>query len=139
MAKHALSAANHRAKGYVEHIFAELVSIPHLIERENFSLDVLLIREEQVWCKDGRGSWRRKGWSLTDRRLIEVVQQITFRTPADFRALLPTGLPLEFTVKDVARGLHQPEYIAGKMMFCLRAMSAVQLIGKRGRAYLYSL
>jgi hypothetical protein len=126
-------------KGYVEHIFMELVSIPHLIERDNFSLDVLLIREEQVWCQDGRGSWRRKGWSLTDRRLIDVVHQITFRTPDDFRALLPPDLPPEFTVKDVARGLHQPENIAGKMMFCLRAMNAVQLVGKKGRAYLYSI
>jgi hypothetical protein len=126
-------------KGYVEHIFAELVSIPHLIERDNFSLDVLLIREEQVWCQDGRGSWRRKGWSLTDRRLIDVVKQVTFRTSDDFRALLPGNLPPEFTVKDVARGLRQPENIAGKMMFCLRAMNAVQLIGKKGRAYLYSI
>jgi hypothetical protein len=126
-------------KGYVEHIFSELVSIPHLIERDNFSLDVLLIREEQVWCQDGRGSWRRKGWSVMDRRLIDVVQQITFRTANEFCALLPPDLPPEFTVKDVARGLHQPENIAGKMMFCLRAMNAVQLVGKKRNAYLYSL
>jgi hypothetical protein len=126
-------------KGTIEHIFTELVSIPHLIERDNFSLDVLMIREEQVWLKDGRGSWRRKGWSVMDRRLIDVVQQVTFSTPADFRALLPNNLPAEFTVKDVARGLRQPDYIAGKMLFCLRAMNAITLIGKKGRAYLYSL
>src|SRR5687767_11161076 len=43
-------------RGYVEHIFSELVSIPHLIERENFSLDVLLISEEEIRCHDGKGS-----------------------------------------------------------------------------------
>src|SRR5450432_1201517 len=51
-------------RGTVYHLFPELVSFPSLIHHPNLSLEVLLIREEQVWLDDGQGSWRRKHWSI---------------------------------------------------------------------------
>lgn len=126
-------------RGYVEHIFAEMVSIPNLICRENFSVEVLLTREEEIRCQDGKGSWRRKGWSIIDRRLVSVVGQRTFNTPGDFRTLLPADLPDEFTVRETARCAGLPVFLAGKMLFCLREMGAVKQVGKKGNAYLYSL
>jgi hypothetical protein len=78
-------------RGCVEYIFSELVSIPHLLARETFSLEVLLTREEEIRRNDGQGSWRRKGWSIIDRRLLDVVQRIPLTTMDDFRALLPSA------------------------------------------------
>jgi hypothetical protein len=47
-------------RGAVEGVFEELVRIPHLLANENFSLDVLLTREEEVRRLQARpGSWRR--------------------------------------------------------------------------------
>jgi hypothetical protein len=126
-------------KGYVEHIFEVLTAIPHLIERENFSLEILLTREEEIRCHDGKGSWRRKGWSILDRRLLEVVKQVTLTTPADFLTLLPADLPDPFTVRQLSRSIGQPPRIAQKMCYCLREMHVIHQIGKHGNAFLYSL
>lgn len=125
-------------RGHAAHIFSELVSIPHLIERENFTLHVLLISEEEIRCQDGKGSWRRKGVSIIDRRLIAVQQQITLATLDDFRAMLPTTLPDPFTVRDISRAIRQPTYIASKMVYCLRTMNVIHQVGKKGNAFLYT-
>jgi hypothetical protein len=125
-------------KGYIEQIFSELVSFPTLIEQENFSLEVLLTREEQIWRNDGQGSWRRKGWSVTDRRLLEVMRNVRFNTKEDFCALIPESVLPEFTIKELAKGLKQPIRIANDMTYCLRTMGAIKQVGTKGRAYLYA-
>lgn len=125
-------------RGCLEHIFTELVSIPHLCSRDTFSLEVLLTREEEIRWNDGQGSWRRKGWSIRDRRLLEVVQQVTLATPDDFRALLPPGLPQPFSNRELAGALGQPLYVAQKMTYCLQRMGALEFVGKQGLAHLFS-
>jgi hypothetical protein len=57
----------------IVNVFEELVSIPTFLLHKNFSLEVILIREEEIRRQDGRGSWRRRGWSSVDRKLVEVV------------------------------------------------------------------
>jgi hypothetical protein len=88
---------------------------------------------------DGEGSWRRGGWSIVDQRLIEVVDRVVLSSPVDFRALLPPDLPDPFTTRDMADALGERVNLMGKMAFCLRKMDAVEMVGRRGRAYLYSL
>jgi hypothetical protein len=84
-------------RGTVYHIFPEFVGLPGLAAHPHFSLEVLLIHEEQIWRDDGLGSWRRRRWSIYDRRLLEVVGSLTLAGPADFGALLPSDLPEPFT------------------------------------------
>jgi len=124
-------------RGQWEHVFVELVRIPLLALHPNFTLEVVLTREEEIQALDGRGSWRRKGWSIYDRRLIGVVERRTFSAAADYLALLPPGLPHPFTTRDLARGMGQPRYLAQKMVYCLREMGALRPAGKRGKSYLY--
>ena len=127
---------------HIEHLFSELVTFPRLITNPHFSLEVLFIREEEVWSTaptQQRRSWRRKGWSRYDRRLMEVVDRRLLRTPADFRALLPATLAQPFTNKDLALALKHPRYIAQQITYCLREMGAIRLVGKRGRMLLYSI
>lgn len=124
-------------RGQLMHVFEELVRIPGLIASPNFSLEVLFIREEELRQKDGRGSWRRKGWSIFDRRLVEVVDRAVFQTPADFQDLLPPGLPAPFTTRDLARAAGLPLYLARKMAYCLREMDMIHISGKRGHSLLY--
>ncbi len=126
------------SQGCIEHIFHELVSIPHLVMHPNFELEVLITREEEIRRDDGQGSWRRKGWSIVDRRLIEVLDHHLFETPADFLSLLPADLAQPFTNRTLAQSLHQRQSIAQKMTYCLTRMGALQTIGKEGRARLFS-
>jgi hypothetical protein len=123
--------------GQVREIFQELVRIPKLMQHPNLTLEVILMREEIVWREDGRGSWRRKGRSIADRRLLEVMSRIVFTGPDDFRVLIPNTLPQVFTVRDLAKMSEQPRYLAGKMAYCLREMGVIELAGKHGRALAY--
>ena len=119
-------------------LFPELVSIPAFMTHPNFSLEVLLIVEEEIRIDDGRGSWRRKRQSLGDHRLVEVRERHVFHTPADLFDVLPAGLPREFTTKDIADLCGRPRWIAQKTAYCLREMEAIHVVGKRGNALVYT-
>jgi hypothetical protein len=120
-------------------IFTELVYITQLVKQNNFSIEVLLIREELILVKDGRGSRRRKGWSILDRRLIEVLNTRTFSHPDDYLEFLPAGIKVPFTVNEVARELGCPRNTARKMLYALREIGLLKMVGKSGNAFLYQV
>ncbi len=122
-----------------EHVFLELVRIPRLLNHPNLTLELLLTRQEEVRCNDGRGSWRRKGWSISDHRLLEIVDRRVFSGPEDFHALLPESLPHTFTSKDLASACQIPTYLAQKMAYSLRIMGLLEIKRRRGRSYLYEI
>ncbi len=131
-------------RGRVDQLFAELVSFPDLVAHPNFTLEILMTREEEILRPAGRGngrraSWRRKGWEICDRRLLDVVDQVVLASPADFLRFLPETLPRSFTSRDLAVATGQSLYLAQKITYCLRKMGAIESAGKRGGALLYTL
>jgi hypothetical protein len=126
-------------RGKVEDVFWELVSFPELLLSPNFSLEVLLIQEEEVRRYGGKRKWWRRGWVTEERRLLEVVQRRLFETPTDIRALLPMGLKEPFATKDLAGAISSRRKLAQKMAYCLRKMGVIERVGKRGRANLYAI
>jgi hypothetical protein len=124
-------------RGRLEHLFLEMVRIPHLVANPSFSLEVLITREEEIRRDDGKGSWRRRGQSIVDRRLIDVIDNHLFASPTDYMSLIPADLPHPFTNQDLATELNIPRYLAAKMTYCLRSMQVLDIIGKRGRWLLY--
>lgn len=124
-------------RGRVEDVFAELVRIPRLLVEESFSLEVVLTREDEVRRYDGERAWRRNGWVIVERRLLEVVEHHVFETPLDLCALLPPDMEEPFTTATMAEALDAPRWLAQKMAYCLRKMGAVTPIGKEGNAILY--
>jgi hypothetical protein len=124
--------------GSIYDIFPELVSLPALIHHPHFSLEVLLIHEEQVWRDDGRGSWRRRRWSIYDRRLLATVTAISLAGAEDFAALLPAELADGFDCRALAQAIGQPLPIAQKMAYSLRHMGLLTVAGKQGNALLYA-
>jgi hypothetical protein len=125
-------------QGTVYHLFPELVGLPTQILHPNFSLEALLIRDEEIWIDDGKGSWRRKHWSIQDRRLVGIERSIVLSTVDDFAALLPANLPDSFDSGELAKAIKQQRALAQKMAYCLRALGVIQVTAKRGRALLYS-
>jgi hypothetical protein len=125
-------------KGRVEDLFHELVYLPSMLMRPNLSLEAMLIHSEEVLIDDGRGSWRRRHWSIHNRRLLKVVSSRIFSAPSDFLSLLPEALPERFTTKDLTEALNLRSNLAQKMAYCLRHMGAIEAAGKRGRRLLYS-
>lgn len=117
-------------------LFAQLVHLSEHATSPGFSLEAC-VRVEEFRVADGRGSWRRGGQSIADRRLLEVVGQRRFDQLADYLCLLPEGLPQPFTVAELAAGLGATRRLAGKMAYTLRRMGALRTEGKRGNALLY--
>ncbi|MBN2228745.1 MAG: hypothetical protein JW779_04055 [Candidatus Thorarchaeota archaeon] len=118
-------------------IFEELVSIPTFLIHSNFSLEIILTKEEEIRRKDGKGSWRRRGWSSIDRRLIEIVDRRVYHEPKDFLHLIPDSLERPFTTSQLAEITGIPRRIAQKMTYCLRKMDVLRTAGKKGNAILY--
>jgi len=117
-------------KGKLVDLFNELIRIPDLIDEENFVLEILMTKEEEIRCKDGKGSWRRKGISIVDRKLVEVVEKVTFSQGKDFLRFLPEDLPENFTNKELAKTLKITVYKARKVTYCLRKMKLIKEVGK---------
>lgn len=126
-------------RGAATDLFRELVSFPGLVRKPNFALELLFVQEEEVRRRDGRGSWRRRGWSIQDRRLLEVEERVLLPFPSGYRALLPSDLPQPFTSRDLREALGLRQRLAGQMAYCLREMAVLDVVGKRGNAYLYRI
>jgi hypothetical protein len=123
-------------KGRLEDLFQELVSIPQLLVNPNFSLEVLMIRGEEVRRYNETRRRVRRRWLIEGRRLLDVVEQRSFGQSADWLRFLPDGLE-SFTTSDLATRMNTGRDLAQKMAYCLREARMIELIGKRGRANLY--
>lgn len=121
-------------KGKLTDLFRELVSFPHLVTRENFSVEVLMTREEEVRCDDGKGSWRRKGFSIKDRKLVDIAERTLFTSERDFLRFLPHNSKEPFTNRKLAKQIDIPVYLARKATYCLRKMGLIERAGKAGKA-----
>lgn len=123
-------------RGRLEDVFLELIRIPHLIDHPNFSIEVLLTREEEVRrFHGGRRNWRRKGWGIEERRLIEVIHSEPIRGLADLRSYLPDKGT--FTSSDVSDHLDIKMHLAQKICYVGRKSGLIIQTGKVGRLYQY--
>lgn len=136
---HTLGKRKSPRRGDIADLFRELVAIPDLIDEPNFELEVLLIHEEEIRRDDGRGSWWRRGYSRWDRKLIEVVESLTFKQRYDFLRFLPAGLAQPFSNKMLAQALGRPVHDIQRMTYCLRKMNVIVPVGKNGNAVLFEV
>jgi hypothetical protein len=124
-------------KGSLLDLFSELVSFPGFLAEDNLGLEVLLTREEEVRHHDPNKAWRRRGWVVEQRRLIDVVETHLFDSPDQLSTLLPPDLPQQFTTADLADALGRPRRLAQQMAYCLREMDLLAQVGRRQRSVLY--
>ena len=123
--------------GSVFQVFPALASIPALLAHPNLTLEVVMTVEEEVRAWNGRGSWRRGGWAILDRRLVDVVQTHAIDSMADLFALLDAHLPERFTTRDVAAAMKSPRRLGQLAAFCFREGGVSEVCGKEGNALVY--
>ena len=124
-------------RGRVEEVFYEMVYAPELASVPGFELDVAMVDAEELWIDDGKGSWRRRRWSIADRRLLSVQERHLFTCPADYLRLLPEDLHGGFTARELAQKSKLSSGLSQKMVYSLRKMGLLEAAGKRGRSNLY--
>ncbi len=124
-------------KGRLTDLFHELVTISDMIGQENFSLEVLFIDEEEVRCADGKGSWKRKGVSIIERKLLRINGKVLLKSNSDYLKVLPNDLKEIFTNKELSEQAKISIRTAREMTYCLKKSKIVQVVGKKKGAYLF--
>jgi hypothetical protein len=124
-------------RGSVHDIFSELVSFPWLLDHPHFSVEVLVTDQEELRRFDGNTNWRRKGWSVVERRLLDVTDRAIILSAADLAAMLPPDLPDPFTTADLAAKAVRPRRLGQQMAYCLREAGVLDMAGKKGNALQY--
>lgn len=117
-------------------IFDKLVAFPSLLAHPNLTLEILLAREDHV-----RGAApvrvRRRTRDPGERRLVEVIERVELRAPADVLDALPE-LPADpFSTRELAALLRCPTVLAQRTVYCMRLMELIEPAGRRGRTPLH--
>ena len=126
-------------RGRLIDVFGELVYLWRLYEFPGFELELLMTHQEEVRCLDGKGSWRRHGQSILDRRLLDVVARIALRSPSDLLQVLPEDLEDPFTNKSLASQLRASVRLTGRVTYCLYKLGILDRVGKVGNAHQYGV
>jgi hypothetical protein len=111
----------------------ELAAIPGLTI-ELALIDVLEQRKE-----DGKGSWRRKGASITGRELAAWHSSVSLSSLKDYYRFLPFAPKEEFTTGELAKKAGISAKLAGKTLYVLSKIGIAKRIGKKGRSFLYKV
>jgi len=124
-------------RGVAADVFKELVSFPGLLINDNFSLELLFVRVEDVRIRNTKRGWRRKEWVTSELRLLEVVDNLVLETAADFTGMVPDAITEPFTTAELAHAVGRSRQLAQRMAYCLRKTGCLVPAGKQGNAVLY--
>lgn len=120
-------------------LFAELVSFPELLTHPHLEIDLVITKEDEIRRHNPDRAWRRKGWVVVERHLLEVVDSMLLQSTTDVTALVPEGLPDPFTTGELAERLGRPRRAGQQMAYCLLKAGLLQTAGKRGNSVLYAV
>jgi hypothetical protein len=133
-----LSVRKSPKRGDLYQLFDELVKATGLIASHNVSVELIFVRSSETKTRDGSGSWRRRGDKTLDRELLEVVSSRSFKTRAQWLALIPRGLEEPFSSASLAAALEVEAEAARKILYCLARAGLLAESGKSGRLKLYA-
>jgi hypothetical protein len=109
------------------------------LSHPNFTLEIALVEEEEVRRPDAKKGWRRGGFVVEERRLVDVLETVELGSAEDLLGLLPEGMPDPFTTADLADGLGRSRHLAQEVAYCLRVSGVVETVGRDRRGILYQL
>ena len=74
---------------------------------------------------------------MYERRLIEVLDHVSFHHPGDFLAAIPSTLEEPFTTADLSKAIGRPRRVAQKIAYCLREMGALAVVDRKREGIRY--
>ena len=118
-------------------VFDKLVAFPSLLTHPNLTIEVLLLREDHI-RRPAPTTKRRRTRDPGERRLVEVLDRVSLRTPEDILTALPALPPEPFSTRELAALLRCSTVVAQRTLYCLRTIGIVEAAGKRGRTPLHA-
>lgn len=108
-------------KGALQQLFAELVSMPTLLDHPNLSIETVLIDVVKVQDVDPTARRGRGGFRTVDRRIETIHSTHRFTSMDDvYHAFVPLGLPSRFTTADLATAAGVSRPVAQQMAYCFK-------------------
>lgn len=113
----------------------ELYRIRRYLSHPSFRLRVILLDCDEYKKRTGGGHRSER----CERIPYALAEDLSFSSPADYAAFLPSGLGEPFTSLELAKALRTSRETAGTLLLLLHDLGVVRRIGRKGRAYLYRL
>lgn len=119
--------------GRVFELYHELGRIQPCLLHPNLTIQVLLLEVEELRYPGGG----RRGYQRWDWEPLALLGEVVLHTPADYRQLLPPGLPDPFPFAALHKGSRLTERTARRGLSALCRAGVVERAGQEGRRILY--
>jgi len=126
-------------RGSTWDIFSELIHAPELPLSPNLVIEIVLVDAAEKRISDGKGSWRRQGVSIADRRLLVLHESICLQKPKDYLRFIPFKKKEIFTSALLGERAGISVDVSRKTLYVLTKIGIVKKIGKQGRALCYRI
>jgi hypothetical protein len=126
-------------RGKAWDLFDALVYAPELPLIPRVTVELALVDADEIRCKDGKGSWRRRGISIRDRVMTAFHQRIRLAKPADYLRFVPFKKNEKFTCALLGEKAGIDVNLARKTLYVLTRIGVVEKTGKQGNAFVYRI
>jgi hypothetical protein len=126
-------------KGSEWDLFKNLLYAPELAAVPGLCIELALIDVLEQRIEDGKGSWRRKGASISGRELTGWHSSLTLSSVKDYYRFLPFASGEEFTTRGLAAKARINTALAGKALYVLTKIGVAERIGKKGNSFVYKI
>jgi hypothetical protein len=120
-------------KGSLWDVFKALLYAPDIALLPNVVIELAVVDVIESRVQDGRGSWRRKGVSIADKRLACQYPSVLLSNKADYRQFAPFAPGERFSVRDLAAKAGIKRGLAAKSLWTLVKIGVAEKVGKKGR------
>ncbi|GHU17506.1 hypothetical protein FACS1894163_08490 [Spirochaetia bacterium] len=126
-------------KGSEWDLFKNLLYAPELAVTPGLCIELALIDVLERRKEDGKGSWRRKGASISGRELAGWHSSVSLKSKKDYYRFVPFTSKEEFTTRMLAGKAHIRAALAGKTLYVLTKIGVVERTGKKGNSFVYKI
>jgi len=120
-------------------LFNALVYAPDLPLTPGLAIEIVLLDASEQRIRDGKGSWRRKGLSIKDRKLLAVHERICLEKPADYLRFVPFARKECFTSASLGEKAGIRRELAQKTLYVLARLGIIEKTGKERNALVYRI
>jgi len=120
-------------------LFNALVYAPELPLTRGLAVELVLLDASEQRIRDGKGSWRRKGLSIKDHRLLAVHERICLEKLADYLRFVPFTRTEFFTSASLAERAGIRRELAQKTLYVLARLGIIEKTGKQRNAAVYRI
>lgn len=120
-------------------VFPELYKIKSYLRNENLNIKLIFINIEEYRLLNGWSDDKKRGSERFDRIPFELVGELELKTTKDYSSIIPESLESPFISKEFKKAAKISDKTAWSTLNILYHMGALDRIGKKGNAFLYSL